>query len=532
MKHIINIFGCLLLGGAALVACQQKEVAGPAPVGDINVNPGYLRAEVSFAAPSDAKTARVFFNSGKYADYDVNAAEATQKMIIEDLDEGDQTLHVITFNADGVKSNPKGFQTHIYGPKYVASLSNRTLIDQAVLGNSSLEVYLGDACKDESELRFVYTNTEGKKDSIIVAPNVTTISVDDIDFSKIYYFYTVCVPSENCIDEFTTTMVDAQKGAKKIFNKMLWTAEGADGLIDDDASTFWQASSDALPVSVTIDMSSDKVFNQFIINQAVGGTGSIAKRVTVEASSDGSSWTPVLTDKKLALNAYCQTYPVTETTARYLKVTVTEAAGEGAVKIAEIDLGNDSRNSGENGIAMPELKNPGPIVTVTDKVVGGPNFATRFFQMTDWIHTMDLPTADNSSGSNQICFFSAAPWGVGDATNAKVYQTLQLLPGKYQFSVAISASGDCYTDYWVGHLVVAKGDSLPDQWDLSPALAFNQILAAGSTLALDFTLTEAASVSLGVVYTTYSTKRWDDTQAYPWAQQYLESFSFKVYDAE
>ncbi|MCQ2142737.1 MAG: discoidin domain-containing protein [Bacteroidales bacterium] len=528
MKHIINIFGCALLAGAAFVACQEKEVAGPAPVSDISVNPGYLRAEVEFAVPADAKTARVFFNSGKFADFDVNAAEATQKFLVEDLDEGDQTLRVITTNEAGVKSDPKGFQTHIYGPKYQSSLSNRILIDQAVLGANSLEVYLGDSGLDEAELRFVYFNTKGEKDSVVVAPSITTVTIDDIDFSKVYYYYTVCVPVENCIDEFTTPIVDAQKGAKKIFNKMLWTTDNAANLIDDSIETYWQASSATLPVSVVIDMTADKVFNKIAINQAISGEGSVAQRITVEGSSDGSSWTPVLEGKKLALNAYCQIYDVPETEARYVKLTVLEAAGEGPVKMAELDLINDMRASGDNGYPLPALFNAnGALAEETDLCAAVPG---RFYLATGWTHTQpNCPTRiDGGFG-----FWAAAAWGCPDANNAQVYQTLYFLPGDYCFHIQLAQSTN--ENYVEAYATICKGEGLDDITAVADKTSATLVAASPrmkqyQEYKVDFTITEAGNYSIGYVYTLRSMDMWTDSGAIPWMDLYFTSQELIVKD--
>lgn len=539
MKNIINILGCAILGAGALAACQEKEPVGPEKLSDLTVNPGYLRAEVIFDAPSDAKTARVFFNSGDYADFDIVSGESSQKVIVEGLNEGDQTIRVITANAAGAKSDPKGAKIYIYGPKYKSSLSNRTLIDQAVFGTTTLEVYLGDSGKDESELRFVYTNTKGEKDSVVVAPAVTTVSVDDIDLGKLYYFYTVCVPSEDCIDEFTTPMVDAQKAAKKIFNKMLWSVDGnGANLVDDDVNTYWQAGSSELPVSVTIDMSSDKVFNQIYLNQAITGDGSIPQRVTVEVSSDGSNWSPILTEKKLALNAYCQSYDVTETTARYVRFTILEVVGTGVPGIAEIDFANDMRKSGDNGVPMPVLKNCGPVPSYNpDILLGGPNFQGRFFYMTDWIHNSDCPSVDCGNGAPGICYFTAAPWGSPEANNAKCYQVLDLLPGTYEFT---GVGGQVDDGYFLGYITVSKGAELADydkakavyEGGSDEAICGVDMLASYKTTVARFTLREATTVSVGLVYTSMSTQRFTDTGAYPWASGYVDHFEFKVLNAE
>ncbi|PUV21796.1 MULTISPECIES: DUF4998 domain-containing protein [Sphingobacterium] len=75
--------------------------------------------------------------------------------------------------------------------------------------------------------------------------------------------------------------------------------------------------------------------------------------------------------------------------------------------------------------------------------------------------------------------------------NGKIYQTTNLQPGKYRFTVSKIDKGSA----GVVNLLAAKGNRLPDQADLNTAISYKTI--SGNQAILEFTVIEAGSVTLG-----------------------------------
>ncbi|WP_293955697.1 MULTISPECIES: DUF4998 domain-containing protein [unclassified Sphingobacterium] len=75
--------------------------------------------------------------------------------------------------------------------------------------------------------------------------------------------------------------------------------------------------------------------------------------------------------------------------------------------------------------------------------------------------------------------------------NGKIYQTTNLQPGKYRFTISKIDKGSA----GVVHLIAAKGNALPDQSALNTALGFQTL--SGSSAIFEFSVTEAGPVTLG-----------------------------------
>ncbi|MCQ2142812.1 MAG: DUF5013 domain-containing protein [Bacteroidales bacterium] len=206
----------------------------------------------------------------------------------------------------------------------------------------------------------------------------------------------------------------------------------------------------------------------------------------------------------------------------------------------------------------PVLKNAGPVVTNQGiDMLAGTGLAGRFFQLADWTHNNETcPTVDGTG----IALWAAHAWGCGDAKNAKVYQTFDLLPGTYKFvtntkhstqdSWVLGASDGRPQDYvnaWAVACVGSEINSLKDEndWKSEPVaegllgsvcLQRNTSTGEPKANAIEFTLTETTTVSVGVVYSMFSWESYQwlygwvpdpkDANALPWMDLYLDSFQF------
>ncbi|MFD2594858.1 DUF4998 domain-containing protein [Sphingobacterium griseoflavum] len=104
--------------------------------------------------------------------------------------------------------------------------------------------------------------------------------------------------------------------------------------------------------------------------------------------------------------------------------------------------------------------------------------------------------------SNQACLSLEAGWwqwaspspNLAPIVNGKMYQTTNLQPGRYRFTITRLDKGAAGTV----HLVAAKGSQLPDQANLA-AESLAYLTISGTQAVLEFDLTEASAVTLGLL---------------------------------
>lgn len=104
--------------------------------------------------------------------------------------------------------------------------------------------------------------------------------------------------------------------------------------------------------------------------------------------------------------------------------------------------------------------------------------------------------------SNQACLSFEAGWwqwatpspNLAPIVNGKMYQTTNLQPGKYRFTITKLDKGAAGTV----HLVAAKGIQLPDQAHLAAQSLAYQVIS-GTQAVLEFNLSEASAVTIGLL---------------------------------
>lgn len=533
MKHLSSYTIPLALAALVIMAagCNKAEIPVPEAVTDLKAYPGLYRAKVEFSVPSDAVATKVFHSSGKYVETAVEDPSAVQSVIVENLTPGENTLRVVTLNAEGENSDPRGIKVQVYDDSYGKNLPNRDLIEQITLSPTSVEMYFGDANEGEIEMRIEYTATDGSAKVLVVTPDQTIVRIDEINLSEDYLYYTVYKPTEDFIDEFHTPSINARTAAMKNFDKGMWKTAGEGGAetIDDDASTAWTSEKGA-GTSITVDMQVEKIYNGFsIVQNGDFTTSTFATRYRFEYSNDNEQW-QTAAEAKLKTNGYRQTLEFAEpVSSRYFRITFTETYSEGLpISIAELDLHNELRTSGENGELMPVIAN-GKFPFATDGSDRFPNVgAGRFQQVTQWIHDGAYITADTGTGSAQFCTWCAPVWGCSTIENGKVYQMFDMLPGIYSFKLDVGHTTD---EKGVDmYAVIAKGNKLPDIDALtSPeVLGHDDIVAHQSSMfSVPFTVKEAGQVSIGIVYNLYNI--YDEGAGTGiWSDMYMNAFELEA----
>lgn len=535
----IKLFFAFLLPTLLITGCSEKDINQPQQVNDLVALPGNHRTRVEFKTPTDAVSGKIFYNKGQFQEITIDTEKPVQSILIDSLREGEQVLRVVTINSSGAISDPKGFKTMVYGEAYQESLIARNLLKLEALSSTSLKMTFDELNRDDATgVRISYMNTSGEKDSVFVRNSESTVLIKDIDLAKDYFFYTVYLPTQNCIDEFSTKHVNAKELRKMKLEKNLWlvressdelSGHGASQLIDNDINTYWCSQSTAMPHWVTLDMQSEKIVNGMNIVQVQNpGDNWFSKQFRLEVSKDNSHWETVI-EGKLRANAYKQAVPfVKSVSGRYFKLTILDnySPSSKTVQIAEIDLYNEEYVSGENGLMLPALTN----AKAPFKGDGSDLFpavgAGRMQKVAGWIHNKNAYiTFDNAVKA--LSPWCAHVWGIGEVKNGIVYQTLDLLPGDYFFSIDVGASTATNAAEVYG--VAAMGKELPDMSAIKSSpntLGYEKVSEhLGSVRNIKFTVKKQGMVSVGIVYNLYSV--YDTTQV-PWSTINLNGFAVKL----
>ena len=544
MKKAIYSFLLIAFFAAVFASCKKDQIGGPSVATDLKAYAGKNRAKFEFKTPAESKTGKVFFGNGKFDLFTVSDS-ATQSIIIDGLPEGEQTLRVVTFNADGIISNPKAVVVKVYGNNYKNGLTSRALINQSTISPTSVEIYFGQADEGEVEVRVVFTNTSGAKDSVIMSSTQTSVVVNNINLNEKYDYYSVYKPEPEAIDMFQAPLVDAKNAAMLNFEKNKWTITGfsdeepggdgkwglASNIIDNSVTTFWHSAVVAtyaqMPHWIIVDMQSEKKFNGFIFIQTQeSGEQGLAKGFRFETSDNNSVWTKV-TEGEFTTSRYKQIFTFeAPVVARYFKITILSGYNDAFwSQIAEMDLFNEAKVSGENGIDPPGVIS---LVNATKPFQGdGSDLfpavgAGRMQKVAGWTHNENAYISFDNSNSN-FSVFSAAVWGCSDVTNGKIYQKVSLQPGNYTLNIDAGNATDptCADVYGV----VAKAETLPDYTAVtvdSNVLGYSDLVANQQKVnSISFTLTSVSTVTLGIVYNTHEVY---STLGIPWSSMTLNGF--------
>ena len=494
-------------------SCKKDQANAPLPVDGLKAYSGKNRAKVEFQVPGDAKTGKVFFGSGNFKEFTVSDPGAVQSVIVEELPENEQMLRVVTINGEGVTSDPRGIRVQVYGSKYESGLTPRKWVDQINNSANSIELKFGAAVSNEVGVRVVFTTTTGTKDSVMISESETAVQVNNIDLEQSNYYYSVFKPNAEAIDEFYSAPMDLKTALLLNFGKENWIIAGASDeeagkaaelIIDNDAFPSWRSQAgSASPHWVVVDMGNPNLVDGFYyVNHAGNGNG--AKDLRFEISDDNTNWTPVL-QTEVGESYFRQRLPLTQpVTTRYFKVTVLASRDPGATQteFAEIDAYNIQNISSENGYTTD---NPVELVNAKAPFTGdgsNPFPALGEFRMqkvAGWTHSENAVV---SYDGGNFSLFIAPVWGLPPVTNGKVFQTVDVQPGKYVLKIEVGGADGPVDIYGV---VAGNGSpSLPDYTTVSTdesTLAYLDLMPWQNKMAeLILTVTEASSANIGVVY--------------------------------
>lgn len=532
MKSIFYSALLILSVSSGLASCTKNKEEVPSPVEGLDAKGGRNRAELTFEVPGNAKSGKVFYGGGLFKEFAVTDASVQQKIMVEDLQEQEQVLRVVTITDEGVVSDPRAVKVKVYGSTYESGLKPRKWADQVTHSGTSLQFKFDNPAPNETGVRIVFTNTSGTKDSVLMNSTVNAIEVSNIDTSKAYYYYSIYKPEAGVIDDFFSPSVDLKTALMLDFKKSNWTIAGVSGeeaghgahnIIDNKSTTSWHSrAGSTTPHWITVDMDNPKFIDGFYyLNHPGNGNG--PKSIKIEVSQDNVSWLAVL-QMDVSESYFRQRLPLPQTvSARYFRISVLGSVNPAATQteISEIDTYNVQSISGDNGY---QTSTPIPLTNAKAPFTGDGSVAfpavSRMQKLAGWKHSSNAVVSFDN-GSKAFNVFIAPVWGLPAVTNAKVYQTIPLQPGHYLMKIQVGAAdgpGDVYG-------VVASGESLPDYTTVPSAASTikyaNLVEKQNKTVELLIIVTETKPVSFGIVYNLRSQY---SATGIPWTTFNLKAF--------
>ena len=516
MKKILYLAALLLFSTTIFVSCKKDKAEAPVPVDGLTAYTGKNRAKVEFTVPSEAKTGKVFYGIGNFEEFTVSDANAVQSVIVEGLPEEEQILRVVTINGDGTSSDPRGLKVKVYGAKYEATLKPRKWADQVTNSATSIELKFYEAAATEVGVWVVYTNTAGAKDSLLMNSTATSIEINNIDTSKASFYYSAYKPYTEAIDAFNSPSLGLKEALSLNFTKSNWiiagvsseeTGNGAANIIDNNISTSWHSETgSSFPHWISVDMGSSKLIDGFYyVNDQSGAKA--AKKLKFEVSDDNTTWINVL-ESDVADSYLRQRLTLDKTiTARYFKVTVLSSWDVTATKtqIGEIDAYNIQNVSAENGNDTYTNATPITLANAKAPFVGdgsdlfSPVGANRMQKVVGWTHNTSAYVTFDGADPSAITFFIAPVWGLGEVHNGKIYQTVNLQPGKYSLKTRVG-NVDGPVD---AYALVTTSALLPDYTSVAADTGTIKYVDLASnknkTIETVFELTTASTVKIGFV---------------------------------
>jgi hypothetical protein len=190
---------------------QNGEIIYPGVISDVSYRPGNERVALLWHPSPDPTVEKyvVYWNNKK--DSIVVAASthdpsAVVSAIIEDLDEYVYTFTVYSYDADGNRSVPKTINNvKVYGPLYEGNLLNRpynATTPYVVNENGSVTLNFNEPDTINITTTIRYTNTSNDVVETELAPENTSITLNDYKGGTIIEYRSAYIPMENAIDTF------------------------------------------------------------------------------------------------------------------------------------------------------------------------------------------------------------------------------------------------------------------------------------------------------------------------------------------
>jgi hypothetical protein len=355
IRYLLPVVAVVALAGVMLVfSCKEQDVmfrqytveGGISYLGAVSgakARIGINRLEVSFSV-ADPTTEKVRIYWNEYEDsvmIDVQPGEFVQKVI--ELPEGQYSLFIKSYDAQGNTSNPFELVTRTVGPKYLATLVHRGIKKKTTGFNSDLYIdwELAGSGNGARFTDLVYTSTGGREKILRIENGVNKTMINDYKQGTVFKRTTYYSPDNLWLD---TIMPEILVENELTVDKKLGTVTGystqtagdeAAKFYDDDLNTVWQTDN-KYPEHITIDLGVEVPVTSFGIVPSIKYTANMANHadprapttVKFEVSTDNNLWTSVgeyAYDNGFFF--YERLFEVEQVNARYVRFTGVECTG-------------------------------------------------------------------------------------------------------------------------------------------------------------------------------------------------------------
>ena len=132
--------------------------------------------------------------------------QAPIAVFVENISEGDYTLHYVTYDKYGNHSVSDEHHVNVYGDFFQSTLSSRNVKSKS-LKNNDLTITWGNSYSlKEYGVRLYYTDTDGKAHETTVLKDDmgSSTKVSGVDPDKEFSYSTIYLPEPTAIDTFFT----------------------------------------------------------------------------------------------------------------------------------------------------------------------------------------------------------------------------------------------------------------------------------------------------------------------------------------
>lgn len=196
MKKYVVFILAIAIGLLAVSCTKQYEtyeqyvvrngIEYPQAAENLTVEAGYYRARLTWSKAIDPSVNEaIVYWHGKNDSTIVNLNDNTKdvELIIDNLEEDNQTFVVVTVDSNDNRSIPVESSVLIIGKEYLNSLVARSVSSLKVNSNSAVEIVWGNKTSKLIWTELQYKAVDGSLKTLKVGLNDKTTIIDDMDFT-------------------------------------------------------------------------------------------------------------------------------------------------------------------------------------------------------------------------------------------------------------------------------------------------------------------------------------------------------------
>ena len=544
LKYFI-IFLCL----SSIWACSKiddyKDHIGPegeisysGKLDSLMIFSGRNRVLVNGLIISDPKIteSRIFWNSNTdslVVPIDRSNGVDTLSVLLEGLMENVYSFEVRTYDSEGNRSIPVSAIGTVYGDRYQSSLINRPVITNNISGtNMTINYGAMDLSTGVIGTEVEYTTINDVTENIFVPIGSTSFIIDNFKGATDYFYRTLYLPNPTCIDtfytEFTSHFVNFEATDPPYFVNASFPFD-----LSDFDGTRWGTPADWIHNSGALSHNGygahDGNSERFDLESGWGEpditNGKVYQTMNLPAGTyaytidifegnydenddkayfvvaEGNTLPDVDDVESSASTIVYERINMANGLNRTLSFTLTE-------EITEVAIGIETTNSNAagkyfqiNSFELNKFTEAPYFQNASDPFEKLEWDGTRWGTPLHWIHNDSALNHNGYGALDNDIFDLESGWGEPDITNGKVYQTMTLAAGTYTYTIDIN-EGNYDENDDKAYFIVAAGSTLPDVDDVETSastIVFERInIANGLLRTLEFTLTEASVISIGI----------------------------------